>query len=65
MLTFLLVTLGVTSFGNSWGEEQETIAVGREVLALGRESACLFPGIPARPGIHWKFKMALLENEET
>ena len=40
-------TLGVTSFDSSWVEEPETIAVGREVPALGRESACSFAGIPA------------------
>ena len=34
-------------FGNSWGVEQETIAVTIEVPTLERESACLFPGIPA------------------
>ena len=39
--------MGVRGFGNSWGEEQGTIAVTREAVALGRESACLFPGIPA------------------
>ena len=42
------VTRGVTSFGNRWGEKQGTIAViGRKVPALGRDSTCLFPGIPA------------------
>ena len=46
-VTSPFVTLGVTSFGNSWGEGQGTIAVGREVPALGRESERLFPEIPA------------------
>ena len=46
-VTSPFVTLGVTSFGNSLGEEQGTIAVVREVPALGRASASLFPGIPA------------------
>ena len=46
-VTSSFVTLGVTSFNNSWGKEQETIGVAREVSALGRESASLFPGIPA------------------
>ena len=41
------VTLGVRSFGNNWVEEPETVAIAREIPALGRESACLFPGIPA------------------
>ena len=45
-VTSPFVTLNVTSFGNSWGEEQGTIAVARKVLALGRESSWLFPGIP-------------------
>ena len=53
------------NFGNSWREEQGTIAVAREVPTLGKETACLFPRIPVRPGTHWKFKMALLESEET
>ena len=30
---------GVTSFGDSWGEGQGTIAVGGEAPAFGRESA--------------------------
>ena len=51
-------------FGDSWGEGQGTIAVGREDPILGRESACLFSGIPAWPGTHWKDKMALFESEE-
>ena len=41
------VTRSVTSSGKSWGEKQGTIVVGREVPGLGRESACLFSGIPA------------------
>ena len=42
------VTLSVTNFGDSWVEGQGTIAVGGwEVPALGRQSTCLFPGIPA------------------
>ena len=41
-VTSPFVTLGVTSFGNSCKEEQGTIAVAREVPALGRESACIF-----------------------
>ena len=52
-------------FGDSWGEGQGTIAVGREDPALGRKSAGLFPLIPAWPETHWKVKMALLESEET
>ena len=43
-------TLGVTSFGNSWEileKEPGSVAVAREVPALGRESVCLFLGIPA------------------
>ena len=32
-VTFLFVTQGITSFGNSWGEEQGTIAVASEVPA--------------------------------
>ena len=59
------VILGVTGFGDGWEEEQGTIAVGREAPSLERESACLFPRIPAWPGIHWKFKMAWLESEGT
>ena len=46
-VTSPFVTLGVTSFGNTWGEEQGTVAVAMEVPALERELACLFPGIPA------------------
>ena len=38
---------GCNGFGDSWGEGQGTMAVGREAQALRRESACLFPGIPA------------------
>ena len=59
------VILGVTIFGDSLGEGQATIAVGREAPALGRESACLFPPVQPLPGTNWKFKMALLESEET
>ena len=44
------VILDVTGFGNSRAEEQGTIAEGRKALAFGKESACLFPGIPASPG---------------
>ena len=40
----LFVILGVTSFGDSWGEGQGTIAVGREALALRKKSACFFQG---------------------
>ena len=46
-VTSPFVTLGVKSFVSIWGEEPETMAVGREVPALGRESACSFSGIPA------------------
>ena len=46
-VTSPFVTLGVTSFGNSWGEEPGTVAVAREVPALGRKSACVILGIPA------------------
>ena len=65
MWRLLFVTLDVTSFSNSWGKEPGTIKVAREVPALGRESACLFPRILAWLATHWKFKMALLESEET
>ena len=41
------VMLGTMGFGDSWGEGQGTIAVGREAPGLAKESACLFPGIPA------------------
>ena len=63
-VTSPFVTLDVTCFGSSWGEEQGTIAIAREVPGLGRESACLFAGILASPGTLWKFKMALLKSEE-
>ena len=49
----LFVTLGLTSFGNSWREEQGAIAVGKEVSALGRESFLLLfllSSLPAFPG---------------
>ena len=46
-VTSPFVSRSVTSFGNSCGEEQGTIAMAREVPALGRESACLFLWIPA------------------
>ena len=39
-----LVTLDVTSFGNSQVEEKGTITVAKAVPALGRKSACLFSG---------------------
>ena len=42
-----ICNIGCHRFGNSWGERQETITVGREALALGKESACTFPGIQA------------------
>ena len=39
-MTSIFVILGVTtSLGDSWGEEQGTIAVEREAPGLGRESA--------------------------
>ena len=46
-VTSPFVILGTTGLGDSWGKGQETIAEGREAPALGRDSACLFPGIPA------------------
>ena len=46
-VTSSFVTLGIMNFDNNWGEELGTIAVAREVPALGRESAYLFPRIPA------------------
>ena len=39
--------LGGTGFGDSWGEGQGTIAIGKEATVLGKESACLFSGILA------------------
>ena len=59
------MTLDATSFGNSWGEDQRTIAVAREVPALERDSTYLLSRTPAWLGTHWKFKMTLLEREET
>ena len=38
---------GVTDFGDSWGEEQGTIAVRMDAPVLGRESGSLFQWIPA------------------
>ena len=46
-VTSPFVILGVIIFGDSWEEGQGTIAVGREAPVLEKESACLFPGIPA------------------
>ena len=42
------VILGVTGFGDSWGEGQGTIAIGKEAQSLGRKSACLVPSIPKK-----------------
>ena len=41
-MRFLFVTLGATSFGNSWEEEQGTIAVAREAPALRRKQHAYF-----------------------
>ena len=44
-VTFPFVIPGETSVVDSWKEGQRPIEVGRETPALGRELACLFPGI--------------------
>ena len=64
-VTSPFVILGVTGFSDNWEERKVTIAGGREAPTLGRDSACFFLGIPASPETHWKFKMALLESDET
>ena len=46
-VTSPFVILGVTGFGNSWRKGAGTIAVSREHPVLRKESACLFPRIPA------------------
>ena len=61
-VTSPFVILGEMGFGDSWGEGQGTIAVGRKVPVLRRGGACLYQGIP---GTCWKFTMAWLESEET
>ena len=45
-LTSAFVIRGVTVFSLAGGGTR-TIAVGREAPVRGKESACLFPGIPA------------------
>ena len=42
-VTSPFVILGVTIFGDRWGEGQGTIAIGREAPALGSKSGSLFP----------------------
>ena len=43
-MTSPFVTLGVKSFGNSWGEEYGTIAVGREVQLCEENQHAYFQG---------------------
>ena len=64
-VTFPIVVLKLTDFGNDWGKGHGIASEGREALALASKSAFSLPGRTAELVTHWQFKVVLLEREET
>ena len=63
-VTSPIAVLGITDFGNNWGERVGIASVGREAPVLASKSAFSFLGRPACPQTYWKLKVVLLEREE-
>ena len=46
-VTYPIVVLEITNFGNDWGRGHGIVSVGREAPALASKSAVSLPGRPA------------------
>ena len=63
-MTSPIAVLGITDFGNNWGERAWDRISGQRGTSFGKDIRFFISWETCVSGTHWKLKVVLLEREE-